>query len=200
MRNKKYFKIFLIILFFYLSGIITTFIHEMGHFVWGYFNGCKDASIDVYFNFHGVMNCNDPNFKSAKNVIFASSGFVLTTIVGIIAFMLYRVARYKKNYLIPLFLFLLSFFSLSSLIYIVPVDSLLLKGDIVDILDVYQIDNVFLSAITFIVFLPLFYFFIKEFPTVLKNMKVIKKGEERKSIMIFIIFIAAMVILMLSGF
>jgi hypothetical protein len=200
MKNEKYFKIFLIILFFYLPGIIITFIHEIGHLIWGYLNGCKDASIIVYPNFHGLMTCSDLNFKSAKNVVFASSGFVSTTIVGIIAFTIYRTVRYKKNYLISLFLFLLSFFSLSSLIYIVPVDSLLMRGDIVDILDVYHIDNVLLSTITFIIFLPLFYFFIKEFPMVLKNMKVIKKGEERESIAIFMIFIATMIILMLSGF
>ena len=200
MRNEKYFKIFLIILFFYVSGILITSIHEIGHLIWGYLNGCKDASIIVYPNFHGVMNCNDPNFKSAKNVVFASSGFVSTTIVGIIAFTMYRVVRYKKNYLISLFLFLLSFFSLSSLIYTIPVDSFLMRGDIVDILDAFHINNLLLSAITFILFLPLFYFFIREFPTVLKNMKVIKKGEERKSIAIFMIFIAAMIVLMLLGF
>jgi len=199
MKNEKYFKIFLIILFFYISGIITTFIHEVGHLVWGYFNDCRDASINVYFNFHGVMNCNDPNFKSANNVVFASSGFVSTTFVGMIAFILYRTG-YKKNYLISLFLFLLSFFSLSSLVYTVPVDSLLLRGDIIDVLDAYHINNIFLSAITFMIFLPLFYFFVKEFPALLKSMKVIKRGEERKSTLIFVIFIAAMVALMLSGF
>jgi len=198
-RSKKYAKIFLIILFFYLSGIIITTIHEIGHLLWGYMDGCKDASIEVYFNFHGVMNCNDPDFKSGNDAGFASSGFTTTTVVGAVVFILYK-AKFKKNYLVSLFLFLLSFFSLSTLIYNIPVDSLLFKGDIVDILNIYKINNVLFSAATFAILLPFFYVFIKEFPVLLKNMKVTRKGEERKSVIIFALFIAAMIILMLLGF
>jgi len=199
-NNKKYPKIFLIILFFYLSGIIITTIHEIGHLLWGYLDGCKNASIEVYFNFHGLMTCSDPDFKFSNDVGFASNGFVTTTVVGIVVFILYKTTKCEKNYLVPLFLFLLSFFSLSTLIYNIPVDSLLFKGDIVDILNIYKINNVLFSATTFAILLPFFYVFIKEFPVLLKNMKVIRKGEERKSAITFTMFIAAMIILMLLGF